>query len=243
MKKTLVILPTYNEIETVVPIIDSIIRNVGVDVLVVDDASPDRTASAVKELMAGNRTLFILERTVKLGLGSAYIAGFKWGIDRNYDYFIEMDADGSHDPLALQQFLVEMEKGYDLIIGSRYMDNKLNVVGWDLHRLLLSKFGIFYASKLMGLGFSDLTSGYRCFSRKALASIDIDCVGSNGYAFQIEMTYLAVTAGLKVGEIPIVFYERGHGSSKMSFAIIMEAASLPWRIKAKKLKEFFFRNK
>ena len=245
MKRTLVILPTYNEIGAVAAVIDSIIRNIGFDVLVVDDASPDGTVLAVKELMAaGNKNLFIIERTAKLGLGSAYIAGFKWGMARDYDYFIEMDADGSHDPITLQQFLLEMGKGYDLVIGSRYMGNKLNVVGWDLHRLLLSKFGTFYASKLMGLRLSDLTSGYRCYSRKALNSIDISSVCSNGYAFQIEMAYLAVTAGLKVGEVPIVFYERGSGSSKMSLEIIKEAAFLPWRIKAKKLKEFlFFKNK
>ncbi len=240
MKKTLVILPTYNEIGTVSSVIGSILRNIGFDVLVVDDASPDGSAQTVKELMVNYNNLLIIERSAKLGLGSAYIAGFKWGMARDYDYFIEMDADGSHDSVALGQFICEMEKGYDLVIGSRYMDNKLNIVGWDLHRLLLSKFGTFYASKLLGLGLSDLTSGYRCYSRKALTSIGLESINSNGYAFQIEMAYLTVTAGLKVGEIPIVFYERGSGSSKMSFEIIKEAALLPWRIRSRELLKSFF---
>ncbi len=168
----------------------------------------------------------IIHRPMKLGLGSAYVTGFKWGLECGYDYFFEMDSDLSHNPDSLPWFIKEMENGgCDMVIGSRYTNGSISVVGWDFKRLLMSKFGNFYASKILGLNLSDLTSGFRCYRRRVLEAINLDRIYSNGYAFQIEMAYLAVKAGLKVGEMPIIFYERGHGSSKMSKKIVEKQSS------------------
>jgi dolichol-phosphate mannosyltransferase len=231
MKKALIIIPTYNERETLPLAIDSVFRHDVFDVLVIDDGSPDGTAGIVKEKMTKEARLFLIERAGKLGLGTAYIAGFKWGLKRDYEYFIEMDADGSHDPDALPSFLAEMEKGHGLVIGSRYLNGTISVVGWDFRRLMLSKFGNFYARWILGLRLTDLTSGFRCFSKSALTAIDLDSVHSNGYAFQIEMAYRVAAAGHCVGEVPIIFYERTSGSSKMSKNIIREAVIIPWRLR------------
>ena len=231
MKSSLVIIPTYNERETLPGVINAVLGHDGFDVLVVDDASPDGTADAVKAMMAEGKRVSLIERSGKLGLGTAYTEGFKWGLGREYEYFIEMDADGSHDPGALSSFLAAIAQGADLVIGSRYLNESISVVGWDFKRLLLSKFGNFYASWVLGLRSTDLTSGYRCFSRKALESIDLGRIHSNGYAFQIEMAYLVSQAGFRIGEIPIIFYERESGSSKMSKKIIREAVILPWKLR------------
>ncbi len=164
------------------------------------------------------------------------LPGFKWGLEREYDYFFEMDADLSHNPDALPWFIKEMEgEGYDLAIGSRYTNGTISVVGWDFRRLLLSKFGNLYAAKILGLQITDLTSGFRCYKRRVLKEIDLGRICSNGYAFQIEMAYLAIKAGFKVGEIPIVFYERSHGFSKMSKKIAREAVILPWRLRMREI--------
>jgi len=170
-----------------------------------------------------------------LGLGTAYIAGFKWGLERGYERLIEMDSDLSHNALDLPRFMDEMEKGADLVIGSRYMHGKINVVGWDFKRLLLSRSGNLYASKLLGLRFTDLTSGFRAFSRKALEAVNLDAIASEGYSFQIEMAYHLSRAGLAVREIPVIFHERFGGHSKMSKKIVREAAVLPWKLR---LREF-----
>jgi dolichol-phosphate mannosyltransferase len=231
MKKALVIIPTYNERETLPAVVRSVLKHGGFDLLIVDDGSPDGTARVVKEIMAGENRVSLIERPGKLGLGTAYIAGFKWGLECGYDYFIEMDADGSHDPEALPSFIREMEKGCDLVIGSRYLNKTISVIGWDFKRLLLSKFGNYYASWILGLRLTDLTSGFRCFSRSALTAIDLDKVRSNGYAFQIEMAYRVSAAGHRVGGTSIIFYERASGSSKMSKKIIREAIILPWRLR------------
>jgi dolichol-phosphate mannosyltransferase len=232
MKKALVIIPTYNEIETLPRVIESVLKQPGgFDVLVIDDASPDGTASVIGEIMKREKRVFLIERTGKLGLGTAYITGFKWGLARGYDFFVEMDADGSHDPEALPSLIGEMEKGYGLVIGSRYLHETISVVGWDFRRLMLSKFGNFYAAWILGVKVTDLTSGYRCYSRKALESLDLEGVHSSGYGFQIEMAYRIARAGLRVGEMPIIFYERTSGSSKMSHAIVREALVLPWRLR------------
>jgi dolichol-phosphate mannosyltransferase len=231
MKKTLVIIPTYNERETLSQVIDRVLKHEGFDILVIDDASPDGTASVIGEIMKREEGVFLIERAGKLGLGTAYIEGFKWGLARGYDFFIEMDADGSHDPDALPSFIGEMEKGYGLVIGSRYLHETISVVGWDFRRLMLSKFGNFYAAWILGLRVTDLTSGYRCYSRKALELLDLDGVHSTGYGFQIEMAYRIARAGRRVGEMPIIFYERASGSSKMSHTIVREALVLPWRLR------------
>lgn len=241
MNKSLVIIPTYNEKVSISVVIHSVLRHEGFDILVVDDASLDGTARVVKEIMAACNRVYLIERQGKYGLGTAYIAGFKWGLERSYENFIEMDADGSHNPEALPWFLKEIENGYDLVIGSRYIDGKISVVGWDFRRLLLSKFGNFYASRLLGLSMTDLTSGFRCYRRKALQAINLEKVYSNGYAFQIEMAYLIDETGHKIGEMPITFYERSSGSSKMSKKIVREAVLLPWRLKLKRLKNYFLK--
>ena len=241
VNRNLVIIPTYNEQSSIHVIIDLILKHGEFDVLVVDDASPDGTSRVIKEIMATSNRVYLIERQGKYGLGTAYITGFKWGLQRGYDYLIEMDADGSHNPDALPWFIEEMGSRYDLVIGSRYIGGKISVVGWDFRRLLLSKFGNFYASRLLSLKLTDLTSGFRCYRRQALQAINLEKVYSNGYAFQIEMAYLIGEAGYKAGEMPITFYERASGSSKMSKHIVREAVLLPWKLWLKKIKEYFLK--
>ena len=207
----------------------------GFDVLVVDDGSPDGTGGVVMEIMAAEKRVHLIERPGKLGLGTAYVEGFKWGLGSGYDYYFEMDADNSHDPDELPLFIEEMEKGFGLIIGSRYIKGTISVVGWDFKRLMMSKFGNFYASSILGLKLTDMTSGFRCYSGRAIETIDLDNLHSNGYSFQIEMAYRVSSAGYRVGEIPIIFHERESGESKMSKQIIREAAMLPWKIRFARL--------
>jgi dolichol-phosphate mannosyltransferase len=235
MTKALVVIPTYNEKETIQYMISSVLEHEGFDLLIVDDGSPDGTAGIVSNMMAVEKRVFLIERSGKLGLGTAYVEGFKWGLERGYDYFIEMDADNSHDPDALPLFIEKVEEGFGLVIGSRYLNRSISVVGWDFKRLMMSKFGNFYASSILGLPMTDLTSGYRCYSRDALKTIDLDNLHSNGYAFQIEMAYRVASAGLRVVEIPIIFRERESGESKMSKQIAREAAVLPWKLRCGRL--------
>ncbi len=203
------------------------------DILVVDDHSRDGTADIVKNHFHTGR-VFILERPSKLGLGTAYIEGFRWGLLKDYGLFFEMDGDLSHDPKALPSFIREIERGYDIVVGSRYLHKTINVVGWDFKRLLLSKFGNWYASTFLGLSdLTDLTSGYRCYTRKALERTNLDTIRSNGYAFQVEMVYRLRKARLRIAEIPIIFYERSGGISKMDKKIVFEAALLPLRLNFK----------
>jgi dolichol-phosphate mannosyltransferase len=237
--KALLILPTYNEAKTLPKLLSKISSIEWLDALVIDDNSSDGTSEIAEQWSARFSRFHVLKRPSKMGLGSAYIAGFKWGIEREYDYLFEMDSDLSHNPDALPWFIAEMDKGgYDLLIGSRYINNTISVVGWDFKRLILSKFGNLYASRILNMHITDLTSGFRCYKGQVLKSLILDKVYSNGYAFQIEMAYRAMKAGFKVGEMPIIFYERTYGSSKMSKKIVREAVLLPWRLRFGEIGEF-----
>ncbi len=230
--KTLVVLPTYNEVKNIEKVLEELLKFDFLDVLVVDDSSPDGTADKVKKIMEKEKRVYLIERPRKLGLGTAYITGFRWGMEKEYECFFEIDADLSHDPNDIPKFIEKLEEGFDLVIGSRYMNNKISVVGWDFKRLLLSKFANWYAIKILGLkGLSDVTSGYRAYRKRCLEKIGLDKVKSNGYAFQIEMVYRAVKKSCKVAEVPIIFYERNSGCSKMTKKIALEAALTVWKLR------------
>ncbi|MDA8171694.1 MAG: polyprenol monophosphomannose synthase [Nitrospiraceae bacterium] len=239
--KSLVILPTYMEKKTLPVVLANVLSQEAADILVIDDNSPDGTGRIAESWAGRDPRVHVMNRPGKMGLGTAYVAGFLWGLERDYDCFIEMDSDMSHNPLDLPRFIAEIDKGADLVIGSRYIGGKISVVGWDFKRLLLSKFANFYASRILGSRLSDLTSGYRAFSRRALEQVAFDEVHSGGYAFQIEMAYNLCMAGMRVEEIPIVFTERASGSSKMSKAIIREAVWLPWRLRLRRINSSFIR--
>jgi len=238
--KALVILPTYKERKTLPQIIEKILKHEVFDILVIDDNSPDGTGKIAREWTRRDKRIHLIERPGKLGLGTAYVTGFKWGLGHEYDCFIEMDSDLSHDPADLPRFIEEINSGNDLVIGSRYMRGTISVVGWDFHRLLLSKFGNFYASTILRIPLTDITGGYRAYSRKALETINLDAIHSEGYSFQIELAYLVRKAKLKIKEISIIFTERAFGASKMSGNIITEAVKLPWKLWAR---EFWNRTK
>jgi len=234
--KPLIVIPTYNEKENIKKVIEETLKNKDIDILVIDDNSPDGTANIVERCPEFNKKVFLIKRPSKQGLGTAYIQGFKWGIERDYELFFEMDADLSHKPEDIPRFIKKIEEGYDIVIGSRYVGGTISVVGWDFKRLLLSKFANLYATKILGLDYlSDITSGYRCYKREVLEKINLEKIKSNGYAFQIEMVYKAHKLGFKIGEIPIIFYERNGGSSKMSRKIALEAAIMVWRLKFGKI--------
>lgn len=230
-ERALVIVPTYNERENVTRIIERVLAiDPRLEVLVVDDASPDGTAEAVAVVAAANPRVHLIRRGAKLGLGTAYIAGFRWALQRDYEYVFEMDADFSHDPGFLPAFL-EAAGDADLVIGSRYLDGRANVVNWPMTRLLMSYFANVYARAVTGLPVWDTTGGFKCFRRKVLEAIDLSVVKSNGYAFQIEMTFRAWKLGFRIVEIPIVFSDRMEGTSKMSRHIVREAVWMVWRLR------------
>ena len=231
MKKTLLIIPTYNERENIEPLLTSVfgLNIAGLSMLIIDDNSPDQTAEVVKEYMKENDNLFLLERTGKLGLGTAYIEGFKFALKNNYDYIFEMDADLSHNPNDIPRFL-EMIPDADLVIGSRYLKG-VNVINWPLMRLALSVFASQYTRIITGMPISDCTSGFKCFRREVLEAIPFDDVRSNGYSFQIEMHFKTWKRGFKIRELPIIFTDRAIGKSKMSRKIMFEAAYMVWKIK------------
>jgi dolichol-phosphate mannosyltransferase len=227
--KALVIIPTYNEKGNIAEIIQQIQQVAPeLEVLVIDDNSPDGTGELVDGISASNSKVHAIHRPGKMGLGTAYVTGFKWALSKDYDLICEMDADFSHPPKTLALFL-EKIKEYDLVIGSRYLDG-VNVVNWPLKRLLLSYFANIYARIITGVPVRDLTAGFKCYRRRVLEAINLDRIKSNGYAFQIEMHFNAYYKGFKVVEVPIIFEERKVGQSKMSKKIVYEAAWMVWRL-------------
>jgi dolichol-phosphate mannosyltransferase len=230
-ERALVIIPTYNERENVLKIIDAVLaQSPMIEVLIVDDGSPDGTGALVDERTAVDTRVHVIHREKKLGLGTAYLAGFRWALERDYQLVFEMDADFSHDPQHIPQFLASIENA-DLVIGSRYRDRRVTVVNWPIGRLLLSYFANVYARFVTGLPIFDSTAGYKCFRRKVLETIDLSDVRSNGYAFQIEMHFRVWRKGFRMVEIPIVFVDRTEGTSKMSKKIVREAVWMVWRLR------------
>jgi dolichol-phosphate mannosyltransferase len=234
--RTLVVTPTYDERDNLEPFIASVHAVApDVDVLVVDDASPDGTGALADTLAARDGRVHVLHRAGKLGLGSAYVEGFRWALAHGYGVAFEMDADHSHDPRFLKAFRSALEGGADLVVGSRNMPGG-GVEGWGLGRHLLSKGGSLYARAILGVGVRDLTTGFKAYTRRALEAIDLERIRSNGYAFQIETTYRAIRRGLRVVEVPIVFVDRRAGASKMSRSIFAEAVGEVWRLRADALR-------
>ena len=224
--KSVVIIPTYNEKENIEAIIRAVMAlEDKFDILVIEDGSPDGTADIVKRLMAGDfkGRLHIIERTGKLGLGTAYITGFKWAIEQKYDFIFEMDADFSHDPKDVPRLLKEVrDNGYDVAIGSRYITG-VNVVNWPMGRVLMSYYASKYVQCVTGIPVHDTTAGFKCYRRKVLETIDLDAIRFKGYAFQIEMKFTAYKLGFKIKEVPVIFVNRELGTSKMSGGIFGEA--------------------
>lgn len=236
--RALVVMPTYNEAESLGELVPRVLdQDPRIDVLVIDDASPDGTGAIADELAAGSERVQVVHREGKLGLGTAYLRGFRFGLERGYDYLLEMDSDLSHDPKYLPDLLAAVDDGADLAIGSRYVRG-VNVINWPMSRLLLSYYANKYARWVTGLPLTDATSGFKCFRRRALEVIDFERVGSTGYAFQIEMDFRAWKAGMKLVEVPIVFTDRDRGESKMSGAIVREAV---WRVWALRFTSLFGR--
>jgi dolichol-phosphate mannosyltransferase len=241
MSTALLIIPTYNEKDNISRIIDAVllqqvnVPDVELNILVVDDNSPDGTSDVVRALMEpekiGPHKLRLLSRMGKMGLGTAYVAGFRYGLEHEYDYIFEMDADFSHDPNEIPVFLKEI-KNVDLVIGSRYVSGA-NVANWPLRRLLLSYYANLYARVITGIKVKDATGGFKCFRRRVLETIDLGDIRSNGYAFQIEMNFRTWRKGFTIKEIPIVFVDRHAGTSKMSKAIVREAVGMVWKLKAR----------
>ena len=234
----MVVIPTYNEAANLPNVVPQVLaQDPRLDVLVVDDNSPDGTGRMADALAAANPRVHVLHREGKLGLGTAYIRGFRWALERSYDYVFEMDADFSHDPAHLKEFLKAIE-GADVVLGSRYLDGRVTVVNWPMGRLLLSYCANIYARRITGLRIWDLTGGFKCFRRRVLETIDLSQVRSNGYAFQIEMSVRAWRKGFKLREIPIVFVDRTEGQSKMNRSIVREAV---WMVPRLRLQGWFGR--
>ena len=232
--KTLVIIPTYNEIENIEKIISSVLsQDRRIEILIVDDSSPDGTGKTVKNLKKTENRIHILERPGKMGLGTAYVTGFKWAVKNEYDYIFEMDADFSHDPKSLPVFLKEIEN-YDLVIGSRYIKG-VSVINWPMSRLILSYFANKYASIVTGCPIKDLTGGFKCFRKEVLQSLNLDKIHSDGYSFQIEVDFKVYSKGFRIKEIPIIFADRTEGNSKMSKKIVWEAIFMVWRLRFAKI--------
>lgn len=230
-RRGLVITPTYNERENLERLVPAILaQDPRLEILIVDDASPDGTGEIADRLAAQDPRIHVLHRPAKQGLGTAYIAGFRWGLEHGHEWMFEMDADFSHDPAHLPQFLDALEH-HDLVLGSRYLRGRVTVVNWPITRLLLSYFANVYARLVTGMPVADATGGFKAFRRSVLEAIRLDCVESEGYAFQIEMTMRAWKRGFRIVEIPIVFVDRTSGESKMSKRIIREAIWKVWKLR------------
>lgn len=230
------IIPTYNEADNIQKIIPEVLKNSSPEnefnVLVVDDNSPDGTAELAESL--NNSNVKILKREKKSGLGTAYLAGFKYAIKNNYDYVFEMDADFSHDPKYLKVFIDKILEGYDLVIGSRYI-NGISVLNWPLRRLIMSYLASVYTRMVTGLKVMDTTAGFMCYRVTSLKQINLDEVRSNGYSFQIEMKFKLYKRGYKIFEVPILFIDRREGESKMSRKVVYEAYFMVWKLKIKSI--------
>lgn len=233
-KETLIIIPTYNEIDNIERMIDTVFSTYpDISLLIVEDGSPDGTADVIKRKQKEFTNLHIIERTGKLGLGTAYITGFKWALEKHYNFILEMDCDFSHDPAQVKD-LVSAAQENDLVIGSRYIDG-IRIINWPFRRLLLSYLASIYTRFITGIPVFDTTGGFKCFTRKALESIDLDRIFSKGYIFQLELNYKVWVNGLTIKEVPIIFYERRDGQSKMGGGIIFEALFAVVRLRVKKI--------
>lgn len=234
MKNALVIIPTYNEIQNIKKLIHQIIEILPeINILIVDDNSPDGTGDYVKELSQKDSRVKLLSRPGKLGLGTAYVEGFKFMLQNNYEVAFQMDADFSHDPKELINMAQEI-KEFDLVIGSRYIKG-VNVINWPMKRLLLSYFANKYTKVVTGIPVCDATGGFKCFRREVLQTINLDKIKSNGYSFQIEMNFKAWKKGFRIKEIPIIFYDRTEGHSKMSKKIVREAILMVWKLRLRSI--------
>jgi len=232
--RTLVIIPTYNELDNLPQLLPEVLsKSAEINVLIVDDNSPDGTAAFVENERKKNERIHLIKRSSKQGLGTAYIAGFKYALQNDFELIFEMDADFSHDPKEIPRFLDEIRES-DLVVGSRYITG-VNVINWPMRRLLLSSFANLYTRVITGMPVHDATGGFKCFRRKVLESINLDQVRSNGYAFQIEMNFKAWKKGFKVKEIPIIFVDRTKGQSKMSKKIVREAVTMVWKLRFKSI--------
>jgi len=230
-ERALVIIPTYNERENLPRIVPLVLeQDPRLEVLVVDDNSPDGTGDLAEALAAATNRVHVIHRQGKAGLGTAYVAGFRWALQAGYDYVFEMDADFSHDPRHLPTFLGAIGDA-DVVIGSRYLNRRVTVINWPMSRLMLSYFANVYARRVTGLKLWDSTGGYKCYRREVLAAVDLDQVRSNGYSFQIEMSFRAWRKGFRLKEITITFSDRSEGRSKMSGAIVREAVWMVWRLR------------
>ncbi len=230
MSDVLVVVPTYNERENLPSLVPAVLGvDPRIEILVVDDGSPDGTGDLAERMGADEPRLHVLHRAGKQGLGTAYLAGFRWALERGYELVFEMDADFSHDPRHLPDFLALAEE-HDAVVGSRYLRG-VTVVNWPMGRLLLSWLANRYARVVTGLPLNDLTSGYKCYRRAVLETLDLGAIRSNGYAFQIETVFRAIHAGFSVTETPIVFVDRNIGESKMSKRIVWEAIWMVWRMR------------
>ena len=232
--QTLIIIPTFNEIDNIEKMISTLFNLYpALSLLIIEDGSPDGTALVIKRLMKTHSNLHIIERKGKLGLGTAYITGFKWALEKNYQYVFEMDCDFSHDPNQIPDLLAAAFD-HDLVIGSRYIDG-IRIINWPFRRLLLSYCASIYTRFITGIPVFDTTGGFKCFKRSALASLDFNRIISNGYSFQLELNYKIWAKGLKIKEVPIIFYERRDGQSKMGGGIIVEALFAVFRLRLKKI--------
>lgn len=234
--KIAVIIPTYNEKKNIENIIKAILDLgiFGLEVIVVDDNSPDGTAKIVEALRETNPRVHLIWRPKKMGLGTAYISGFKYALKNGAQYVLEIDADLSHDPKMIPIFLEEIKKNH-LVVGSRY-SNGISIVNWPLHRLMLSLLAGKYVRLVTGMKLSDPTSGFKCYRKEVLEAINLDKIKSNGYSFQIEMKYRIYRRGFSIGEVPIIFIDRQNGASKMSKAIIFEALIIAWKLRLGRIK-------